>query len=70
MTLAEAKAVLLVDVCDEESSAFRAAIEALPDRARLDQLDSLVRALIETRLHQLVTLEVTREIIAKGTSLP
>lgn len=58
MTLAEAKVDLLVGICDDESLTFRAAIEALPDRARLDQLDPLVRALIEARLHQLVPMRV------------
>ena len=57
MTLTEAKIVLLA-VCDEESSAFRAAIESLPDRVQLDRLDLLVHSLIETRLYQLVTVGV------------
>ncbi len=58
MTIAEAKDVLLT-ACDAAvPPSFRAAIEALPDRSRLDQLDPLLRALIETRLYQLVTLEV------------
>lgn len=57
MTIAEAKDVLLA-VCDETSPRLRAAIEALPDRDLLDRLDLLSRALIETRLHQLVTLGV------------
>jgi NifB/MoaA-like Fe-S oxidoreductase len=58
MTLAEAKIDLLVGICDDESLTIRAAIVTLPDRARLDQLDPLVRALIETRLHQLVQMRV------------
>ena len=60
MTLADAK-ILLMKACDADdvsSSSFRYAIEALPDRERLDQLDPLVRGLIETRLYQLVTMEV------------
>ena len=58
MTLDEAKAFLLAGCDDAERShpgqmpaGFREAIESLPDRARLDQLDSLTRSLIETRLH-------------------
>jgi hypothetical protein len=58
VTLVEAKAVLLVGIGNDKSPNFRAAIEALPDRARLDQLDALARALIETRLYQLVTIGV------------
>jgi hypothetical protein len=42
----------------KQSRHCREAIEALPDRTLFDQLDPLLRALIETRLHQLVTLEV------------
>ncbi len=60
--LAEAKGILLSAVVhgpfDASSSPARAAIEALPDRTLLDQLDPLARALIETRLYQLVTLAV------------
>jgi hypothetical protein len=57
VTITEAK-ILLMAACegnDESSAIFRRAVAALPDRARLDQLDPLARALIETRLHQLVT---------------
>jgi hypothetical protein len=50
MTICEAKVVLLA-ACDEAS--LRDAIEALPDRSRLQQLDPLLRALVETRLAQL-----------------
>jgi len=59
MRLAEAK-ILLIAACDndEASSNLRCAIEALPDRELLDHLDSLSRALIETCLYQLVTIEV------------
>jgi len=59
MKIEAAKEILLA-ACDagEARPGFRAAIEALPDRTRLDQLDPLSRSLIETRLHQLVTLEV------------
>lgn len=56
MRLDEAKAVL-VAACGDRAD-LREAIEALPDRALFDQLDPLLRALTETRLHQLVTLEV------------
>jgi hypothetical protein len=65
VTIDEAKAVLLAGCDDadlhhpgETPPGFREAIAALPDRARLLQLDPLLRALIETRLHQLVTVEV------------
>lgn len=58
MTLAEAKGVLTRACADEASSNIRGAIEALPDRTRLDQLDPLVRGLIETRLYQLVSIGV------------
>jgi hypothetical protein len=58
VTLAEAKGVLTRVCTDEASSNIRRAIEALPDRTRLDQLDPLVRGLIETRLYQLVPLGV------------
>jgi hypothetical protein len=54
----EAKAVLIAGCCADRPSDFREAIEALPDRALFDQLDPLLRALVETRLYQLVTLEV------------
>lgn len=57
MTIDEAKTVL-VAACDSDRSDLREAIEALPDRTLLDLLDPLSRALAETRLHQLVTLEV------------
>lgn len=59
MTIAEAK-IHLMEICenDESSSQLRCAIEALPDPARLNLLDSLVQALVYTRLYQLVTLEV------------
>lgn len=56
MRLDEAKALIL-STCDDPSD-FRDAIEALPDRSLLDQLDPLVRALVAMRLFQLVTLEV------------
>jgi len=60
VTLAEAKVVLL-RACDEDGAAsvsIRQAVVTLPNRACLDQLDPLSRALIETRLYQLVTLRV------------
>jgi hypothetical protein len=57
MRIDEAKVVLL-EKCASETSDVRAAIEALPDRRRLDRLDPLARSLIETCLFQLVTLEV------------
>jgi hypothetical protein len=60
VTIAEAKTILM-RVCDEDvasSVSIRQAITALPDRTYLDQLDPLYRALIETRLYQLVTLGV------------
>jgi hypothetical protein len=60
VTITKAK-ILLMGVCHEDdvlSAPLRRAIAALPDRTYLDQLDPLARALIETRLHQLVTLGV------------
>lgn len=57
MKLDEAK-VILVAAFDDRPSDCREAIEALPDRTLFDRLDPLLRALVETRLHQLVTLEV------------
>lgn len=56
MRLDEAKAVMIADCGDRPD--LREAIEALPDRALFDRLDPLLRSLAETRLHQLVTLEV------------
>jgi hypothetical protein len=58
MTIDEAK-ISLISACGaDHPPEFRAAIEALPDRSLFDRLDPLLRALAETRLHQLVTLEV------------
>jgi hypothetical protein len=65
VTIEEAK-IFMIAGCDDAdrhypgqtSPGFREAIEALPDRTRLDALDALTRDLIETRLHQLVTLRV------------
>lgn len=57
MRLDEAKVILLA-TCDADPTDLRAAIESLPDRTRFEQLDPLLRALVETRLFQLVTLEV------------
>jgi hypothetical protein len=54
----EAKAVLIAACGTDHPPEFREAIEALPDRELFDRLDPLLRALAETRLHQLVTLEV------------
>jgi hypothetical protein len=54
----EAKTVLIAAFGADHAADFRKAIEALPDRTLFDQLDPLLRALVETRLYQLVTLEV------------
>jgi hypothetical protein len=58
--LDEAKAALIAAYGGDHASAFCEAIEALPDRTLFDRLDPLLRSLVETRLHQLVTLEVVR----------
>jgi hypothetical protein len=57
--LDEAKVIMLSSFDGVDHT--REAIAALPDRTLLLQLDPLTRALVETRLHQLVTtLEVVR----------